>query len=82
MDLVQLREYWPLLVPLFLLQFILAVTGIVNVIRREPNEIRGGKKWPWIIVCVLFGILGPLVYFVFGRKDRSDDDDDDYNASH
>lgn len=80
MELELLREYWPLLLPLFLLQLILAITGIANIIRREPAEIRGGKKWPWIIVCALFGILGPLVYFVFGRKDRSDDDDDDHNA--
>lgn len=76
MDLELLLEYWPLLLPLFLLQFVLAIAGIINVVRREPAEIRGGKKWPWIIVCALFGILGALVYFVFGRKDHSDDDDD------
>lgn len=79
MDLELLLEYWPLLLPLFLLQFVLAVVGVVNIVRRESAEVRGGKKWPWIIVCLLFGILGPLVYFVFGRKDHSDDDDNDEN---
>lgn len=81
LELELLREYWPLLLPLFLLQLILVIAGVVNIIKREPTEIRGGKKWPWIIVCALFGILGPLAYFVFGRKDRSDDDDDDDNTS-
>jgi hypothetical protein len=47
MDVEILLEYWPLLLPLFLLQLILAVAGIISIVRRKPAEIKGGVKWPF-----------------------------------
>lgn len=83
MDVEILLEYWPLLLPLFLLQLSLAIAGIVSIVRRKPAEIKGGVKWPWIILCAFFGIVGALVYFAFGRKERIDEDDDEnyHNSS-
>ncbi|MGE5530077.1 MAG: PLD nuclease N-terminal domain-containing protein [Patescibacteria group bacterium] len=64
-----IEKYLPLLIPLILLQLGLLIAALADLLRREPERIRGGARWPWVIAIVLVNILGPLAYFVFGRKD-------------
>ncbi len=42
------------------------IAALVDVIRREKTK---GPKWMWIIVVVVFNLLGPIVYFIFGRDE-------------
>lgn len=63
-----LREHWQLLIPLLLLQVALFAAGLVDLLRRRPEQVTGGAKWPWVIALFL-NIIGPLAYFAFGRKD-------------
>ena len=58
-------EYLPFIIPLLILQLVLAITAVVHVI-RHPNY-RFGNKIIWIIVVMCISIIGPVVYFVFGR---------------
>ncbi|WP_438432530.1 PLD nuclease N-terminal domain-containing protein [Gorillibacterium sp. sgz500922] len=58
---------WKLLLPVFILQLILMVIAVTDLIRSEPARIRG-SKWLWAIVIVLGEVLGPVVYFVAGRR--------------
>lgn len=58
-------EYLPFIIPLLILQLVLAITAVVHVI-RHPNY-RFGNKIIWIIVVLCISIIGPVVYFVFGR---------------
>ncbi|HBG21679.1 MAG TPA: negative regulator of sigma-Y activity [Peptococcaceae bacterium] len=57
-----------LVAPLIILQIVLFIIGIVDLLRREPEQVRWGIKWPWVII-LLINIIGPLFYFAFGRKD-------------
>lgn len=61
-------EYLPFLIPLLILQLVLAVTALVHVL-RHPNY-RFGNKAVWIIVVLCISIIGPVVYFVFGRGEE------------
>lgn len=62
-----LREYLPFLVPLIILEIILATTALVHVIKNP--KYRFGNKIMWIVVVLLLQIIGPVVYFAFGRGD-------------
>ncbi|MGE5599163.1 MAG: PLD nuclease N-terminal domain-containing protein [Bacteroidota bacterium] len=67
MDTGSLREYFPLLVPLIVLQLVLTVAALLDLARRE--RVAGGAKWPWALVIIFVSTIGPLIYFAFGRKD-------------
>lgn len=60
-----LFEYLPILLPVILIELILMVTALVHVL-RHPNY-RFGNKAVWIIIVVFIQIIGPIVYFAFGR---------------
>lgn len=55
----------PLVLPLIILQFILAITALVHVL-RHPNY-RFGNKVIWVLVVLFVQFIGPIFYFVFGR---------------
>ncbi len=63
-----LKEYWPFLIPLVLAQFALAITALVHVL-RHPNY-RFGNKIMWALIVVFINLIGPIVYFVFGRGEE------------
>ncbi|MDD4359652.1 MAG: PLDc N-terminal domain-containing protein [Syntrophaceticus sp.] len=57
-----------LVAPLIILQIVLFIIGIVDLLRRESQQVRWEIRWPWVII-LLINIVGPLIYFAFGRKD-------------
>ncbi len=57
----------PLLIPIVLLELGLLVWALLDVIRRE--RVKGGNKVVWILVIVLINIIGPIIYFIFGREE-------------
>ena len=61
-----IQKYLPLLIPVILIELGLMVAALVDVIRREKTK---GPKWVWIIVVVVFNLLGPIAYFIFGRDE-------------
>ena len=64
----QLMEYLPFLIPLVIIEWALAITALVHVV-RHPNY-RFGSKVFWILIVLLIQIIGPVVYFVFGRGEE------------
>ncbi|MBE5967308.1 MAG: hypothetical protein E7255_10170 [Lachnospiraceae bacterium] len=61
------REYLPFLAPLIILQIVLALTALVHVLKHP--RYRFGNKIMWIIIVLFIHIIGPVVYFVFGRSE-------------
>jgi hypothetical protein len=57
------------LAPLIVLQLALMIAGLVDLARRR--SVTGGNKLPWALLIVFVGALGPLIYFVLGRKDTA-----------
>jgi len=61
-----IKQYLPLLIPIVLIELALMITALVDLIRRRQTR---GPKWAWVLVIVLINIIGPIVYFVAGRKE-------------
>lgn len=63
-----LSKDFPLLLPIVLIQLAFQIIALVDLFKKDIKEIRWENKVIWGIVIVLFGILGPILYFTFGRK--------------
>jgi len=61
-----LTEVILLLAPVLLIWLILLVAGLVDLIPRQRTR---GPKWLWVLIVILFSIIGPVVYFIFGREE-------------
>ena len=55
------------LVPIFIIQLILLIIALIDLIRIEKTN---GPKWVWALVIVVINIIGPIVYFIFGRRNQ------------
>ena len=64
----ELMEYLPVLLPIILIQVILMITALVHVLRHP--HYRFGNKVIWILVVAFVQIVGPVVYFAFGRGEE------------
>lgn len=60
-----------LLLPLIILQLILVVAALVDLTKRE--NVAGGNKVAWALAIIFFGTIGPIAYFIFGRKEKNDE---------
>lgn len=60
-----------LLLPLAALELILLVVALVDLVRREPERVNGSKV-VWGLIIVLITTIGPICYFILGRKERED----------
>ncbi|MCM3584781.1 PLD nuclease N-terminal domain-containing protein [Mesobacillus maritimus] len=56
---------WALIAPLIVLQLILMVFALVNCVKQEETN---GPKWMWILIIIFVNIVGPVLYFLMGRK--------------
>lgn len=57
-----------LIFPLVVVQLVLLVLALRELLNPERRVV-GDNKPVWGLVIVLFGILGPLVYFLAGRQE-------------
>lgn len=58
------QEIILLILPLIILQLIVLVIAIIDLVRHETN----GPKWVWALVIIFINIIGPIIYFIFGRR--------------
>jgi len=56
---------WLLVAPLVVIQLVLLVAALIDLIRIRSTN---GPKWVWALVIVFINIIGPILYFIFGRK--------------
>jgi heme/copper-type cytochrome/quinol oxidase subunit 2 len=64
----QFLRFLPFIIPIILLQLTLMIIALVDLARREAVRVRG-PKWLWIILIVLGELIGPIAYFIVGRKE-------------
>ena len=46
----------------------LGITALIHVLRHP--RYRFGTKAMWVCVVLIVNIIGPLVYFIFGRGEE------------
>ena len=60
-------QFLPFIIPLVLLQLILMIVALVDLVRREKT--RWLPKWAWAIIIIFGELVGPIIYFIFGREE-------------
>lgn len=63
-----ISQYLPFLIPVVLIELALMLTALFHVLKHP--HYRFGNKPMWIVIVVLFQIIGPVVYFAFGRGEE------------
>ena len=63
-----LREYLPFIIPLVIAELVLGITALVHVLRHP--HYRFGNKVMWVLIVLIIQIIGPVVYFAFGRGEE------------
>ncbi|MBS4207966.1 PLD nuclease N-terminal domain-containing protein [Bacillus sp. FJAT-50079] len=59
---------WGLIAPILVIQFILIVIAFIDLKRQIQTN---GPKWMWALIILFGNLIGPILYFVIGRrKDR------------
>lgn len=56
----------PLLIPILIIQIGLQIYALIDLSRQE--QVRG-SKWLWVLIIILGEIVGPIVYFLFARRE-------------
>ncbi|UCZ52521.1 PLD nuclease N-terminal domain-containing protein [Bacillus shivajii] len=56
---------WGLLAPILVIQLILAAVALVDCFKHNNTR---GPQWVWILIIVFINLLGPILYFIFGRR--------------
>ncbi|MGG3470104.1 PLD nuclease N-terminal domain-containing protein [Neobacillus pocheonensis] len=60
-------QHLPILMPIFIIQLILLIVAIIDLVRIEKTN---GPKWLWAIIILFVNLIGPILYFVIGRRNN------------
>lgn len=55
-----------ILLPFIIIQGVLVVLAVFDWIRKQ-DKLRG-NRWVWLAVIVIINTIGPIIYFIFGRR--------------
>ncbi|WNS73858.1 PLD nuclease N-terminal domain-containing protein [Bacillus sp. DTU_2020_1000418_1_SI_GHA_SEK_038] len=58
---------WAILAPIIVIQLILLVIAVIDLVRIEKTN---GPKWLWAIIILFVNLVGPILYFVVGRRNH------------
>ncbi len=58
---------WNLILPIILLQVILMVVALVDIVRNKKTN---GPFIMWLFIIIFVNLLGPIIYFIFGRRNE------------
>lgn len=63
-----LQEYLPILVPVAVIQLALMLASLIHILRHKTY--RFGNRPLWIVLCLVTGIIGPVLYFAIEMGDE------------
>ena len=61
-------ERWLLIAPLAILQVGLMILALLDWARRPHTRYLDRRVW--LVIIVIFSILGPVAYFLLGREEE------------
>lgn len=61
-------EILPLLIPVLVIDIALAATAVMHILRH--SHYRFGNRTMWLVIVVILLLLGPIIYFVFGKGEN------------
>ena len=70
-----LVDILPFLIPVIILELALLVLALVDLFKRE--HMSSNTRLIWALVIIFLNIIGPIIYFIFGRGESSVDGNKD-----
>ena len=58
---------WGLILPIIVIQLVLLAIAIIDLIRIPSTN---GPKWMWALIIVFINLIGPIIYFIAGRRNE------------
>lgn len=62
---IDFMQLLPIVAPIFLIQLVLMVFALALCLRAEQTR---GPKWMWALIIIFVNLLGPIAFFLFGRR--------------
>ncbi len=62
-----LQHYLLLLIPIVIIELVLMVIALIDLVKQPRTR---GPKWAWVLIIVFINLIGPILYFILGRKDE------------
>lgn len=56
----------PIIAPLLIVQVLLTFFALIDWIKQENTR---GPKMLWLFIIIFVATLGPVLYFIIGKKD-------------
>ena len=56
------------IIPLLIIQLTLMIVALVDLARRDRNQVQGGSRLLWALVIILINLIGPILYLLWGRE--------------
>ncbi|MCG3421160.1 PLD nuclease N-terminal domain-containing protein [Oceanobacillus sp. M65] len=56
---------WAIVAPFLIIQAILMVIALIDLIKADNVN---GRKGMWVFIVVVLHTIGPIAYFIFGRR--------------
>lgn len=63
-----IQELIQILAPFIIIQFILMVIALFAWFKARQSNMLKGNEWVWLIVIILLNVIGPILFFIFGRR--------------
>lgn len=57
---------WALVFPFIIIQGILVIIAMIDWVKQKENT--QGNRWIWLFVIIFLNTVGPIAYFIFGRR--------------
>jgi hypothetical protein len=55
-----------------LLELALTIFCVIDCIQTEDGAVRNLPKWAWVLLVLLFPVVGPIAWLVAGRPGRAE----------
>ncbi|GLC90187.1 PLDc N-terminal domain-containing protein [Lysinibacillus piscis] len=56
---------WAVIAPLIVVQLVLMIVALIDLRRIHTTN---GPKILWVLIILFANLLGPILYFIIGRK--------------
>lgn len=64
----QITEFLPFLIPLVIVQFALLAYTLWHILTHTSYKL--GNRTLWLVITIVFmNYVGPILYFILGKKD-------------
>jgi hypothetical protein len=74
-ELEVLVDILPFLIPLIIVELALLIFALIDILKR--THMSQNTRIIWILVIIFINVIGPIIYFIFGRKEYPVDGDTD-----